>query len=213
MSRSLRSERAPQSVRRSFSISSLNRAISACAATRSEGRESNVFVTSQGNHSQGAPVVSALAHAVDKAEQLLLALRRGADDDEDALRLVLQTRLQVCRWRPSSPSPMALGFWNAIGEVWPKTGEQRCRVHKTANILSKLPKSQQPNAKRMLQDIWMAGTRKDAEAALDAFVETYAVKYETRAILLASATATSVKGFFSISFFAHVRSGSECGLR
>ena len=44
---------------------------------------------------QGAPVVSALARAVDQAEQLLLALRRGADDDQDALRLVLQTRLQV----------------------------------------------------------------------------------------------------------------------
>jgi hypothetical protein len=44
---------------------------------------------------QGAPVVSALARAVDKADQLLLALRRGADDDQDALRLVLQTRLQV----------------------------------------------------------------------------------------------------------------------
>jgi transposase-like protein len=47
----------------------------------------------------------------------------------------------------------ALGFWKAIGEVWPKTREQRCWVHKTANILNKLPKSQQPRAKRMLQDI------------------------------------------------------------
>ena len=72
----------------------------------------------------------------------------------------------------------ALGFWKAIGELWPKTGEQRCWVHKTANILNKLPKSQQPKAKRMLQDIWMAETRKDAEAAFDVFVETYGVKYE-----------------------------------
>src|SRR5271170_1630881 len=72
----------------------------------------------------------------------------------------------------------ALGFWKAIGEVWPKTREQRCWVHKTANILNKLPKSQQPRAKRMLQEISMAETRKDAHAAFDAFVETYAVKYE-----------------------------------
>src|SRR6202042_1956264 len=49
---------------------------------------------------QGAPVVSALARAVDKAEQLLLAPRRGADDDQDALRLVLQTRLQVAAVGP-----------------------------------------------------------------------------------------------------------------
>ena len=67
----------------------------------------------------------------------------------------------------------ALGFWKAIGELWPKTREQRCWVHKTANILNKLPKSQQPKAKRMLQDIWMAETRKDAEAAFDVFVETW----------------------------------------
>ena len=75
----------------------------------------------------------------------------------------------------------ALGFWKAIGEVWSRTREQRCWVHKTANILNKLPKSQQPRAKRMLQDIWMAETRKDAEAAFDAFDETYAVKYEKTA--------------------------------
>ena len=54
----------------------------------------------------------------------------------------------------------ALGFWKAIGELSPKTREQRCSVHKTANILNKLPKSQQPKAKRMLQDIWMAGTER-----------------------------------------------------
>ena len=55
-------------------------------------------------------------------------------------------------------------------------------VHKTANILDKLDKKpQQPRAKRMLQDIWMAETRKDAEAAFDAFDETYAVKYEKTA--------------------------------
>ena len=51
-------------------------------------------------------------------------------------------------------------------------------MHKTANILNKLPKSQRPKAKHMLQDIRMAGTNKDAEAAFDAFVETYAVKCE-----------------------------------
>ncbi len=50
----------------------------------------------------------------------------------------------------------ALGFWKAIDEVWPKTRGQRCWVHKTANVLNKLPKSLQAKAKRVLQDIWMA---------------------------------------------------------
>ena len=65
----------------------------------------------------------------------------------------------------------ALGFWKALGEVWPKTREQRCWVHKTANVLNKLPKSQHAKAKRALQGIWMAETKAEAEAAFDAFVE------------------------------------------
>ena len=59
----------------------------------------------------------------------------------------------------------ALGFWKAAGEVWPKTREQRCWVHKTANVLNKLPKSQQPKAKRALQEIRMAETTAAAELA------------------------------------------------
>jgi putative transposase len=72
----------------------------------------------------------------------------------------------------------ALGFWQAVEEVWPKTGGQRCWVHKTANVLNKLPKSQHPKAKQALQEIWMAATKAEALAAFDAFVETWGVKYE-----------------------------------
>ena len=72
----------------------------------------------------------------------------------------------------------ALGFWQAVEEVWPKTRGQRCWVHKTANVLNKLPKSQQAKAKRALQEIWMAETKNDALVAFDAFVETWGVKYD-----------------------------------
>ena len=72
----------------------------------------------------------------------------------------------------------ALGFWQAIEEVWPQTRGQRCWVHKTANVLNKLPKSQQSKAKRALQEIWMAETKKEALAAFDAFVEIWGVKYD-----------------------------------
>jgi putative transposase len=75
----------------------------------------------------------------------------------------------------------ALGFWKALGEVWPTAREQRCWVHKTANILNKMPKSLHSQAKRALQEIWMAETKKDAVAALEAFVETYQVNYERAA--------------------------------
>jgi putative transposase len=79
----------------------------------------------------------------------------------------------------------ALGFWKAAGEVWPKAREQRCWVHKTANVLNKLPVSQQPKAKRSLQEIWMAETKAAAEAAFDAFIESYALKYEKASDCLA----------------------------
>ena len=79
----------------------------------------------------------------------------------------------------------ALGFWKALGEVWPTAREQRCWVHKTANVLNKLPKSQQPKAKRSLQEIWMAETRGAAETAFDVFLEAYELKYEKAAECLA----------------------------
>jgi transposase-like protein len=71
----------------------------------------------------------------------------------------------------------ALGFWKALAEVFPATKEQRCWVHKTANVLDKLPKGKQPGAKAMLHEIWMADTRQAACEAFDAFVETYQAKY------------------------------------
>src|ERR1700680_3488826 len=79
----------------------------------------------------------------------------------------------------------ALGFWKALGEVWPKTREQRCWVHKTANVLNRLPKSQHAKAKRALQAIWMAETKTDADVAFDAFIESYQVKYDKAAACLA----------------------------
>ena len=71
----------------------------------------------------------------------------------------------------------ALGFWKALAETYPKTREQRCTVHKTANVLDKLPKRLQPAAKEKLHDIWQADTREHANEAFDLFVATYSAKY------------------------------------
>ncbi len=62
-------------------------------------------------------------------------------------------------------------------KLWPTTREQRCWVHKTANVLDKLPKSIQPKAKAMLHEIWQAATKADAETAFDRFVATFEAKY------------------------------------
>ena len=75
----------------------------------------------------------------------------------------------------------ALGFWKALREVYGQTREQRCWVHKTANVLNKLPKSIQPRAKQHLQEIWMAETRAAAEKAFDFFLEAYGPKYDKAA--------------------------------
>jgi len=72
----------------------------------------------------------------------------------------------------------ALGFWKALEEVFPTTRHQRCTVHKTANVLDKLPKSVQPAAKRDLREIWTAPDRKAADAAIAVFANKYAAKYE-----------------------------------
>lgn len=71
----------------------------------------------------------------------------------------------------------ALGFWKALPQVFPTTREQRCWVHKTANVLDKLPKRLQPEAKEKLHAIWMAETKAEAGKAFDLFVATYQAKY------------------------------------
>jgi len=72
----------------------------------------------------------------------------------------------------------ALGFWKALEEVSPTTRHQRCTVHKTANVLNKLPKSVQPAAKSDLREIWAAPDRATAETAIATFADKYGAKYE-----------------------------------
>ena len=71
----------------------------------------------------------------------------------------------------------ALGFWAALGDVFPETREQRCWVHKTANILDALPKRLHEQAKKAIHEIYGAETRRDAEASIDRFVKVYGDKY------------------------------------
>ena len=71
----------------------------------------------------------------------------------------------------------ALGFWNAINKIYPDCRHQRCWVHKTANVLNKVPKLMQPKIKEALQSIWMAETKKDAIKAFDNTLECFDPKY------------------------------------
>ena len=71
----------------------------------------------------------------------------------------------------------ALGFWGALNEAFPRCKQQRCWVHKTANILDKLPKSQRDKAKGIIHEIYMSANRKDAHAAYKKFIKRYEAKY------------------------------------
>ncbi|MDI6788835.1 MAG: IS256 family transposase [Planctomycetota bacterium] len=71
----------------------------------------------------------------------------------------------------------ALGFWAAIEEEYPKVDQQRCWVHKTANILDKLPKKIQPSAKELIHQMYMAPTKAEAFKAYDEFMKCYQAKY------------------------------------
>ncbi len=71
----------------------------------------------------------------------------------------------------------AIGFWAALEKTHPCTRQQRCWVHKSANVLNYLPKRTQPKAQKMLHDIWQAETREDAHVSFDLFIETFDAKY------------------------------------
>ena len=71
----------------------------------------------------------------------------------------------------------AMGFWGTMSEVYPETRSARCWVHKTANVLNRLPKSVQKKAKGHIVDIYMAETKEKAEAAFGFFVKAYQAKY------------------------------------
>ena len=71
----------------------------------------------------------------------------------------------------------ALGFWKAVAKCWPDTDRQRCWVHKTANVMEKLPKAMQPKVKEALHNIWQAETREEAYEAFDHCIERFSPKY------------------------------------
>jgi transposase-like protein len=120
-----------------------------------------------------------LIGATREGKKELIAIRDGYAESKQSWKEVLL----ACKARGLLISPKlatadgALGFWPALGEVYPSTREQRCWVHKTANVLSKMPKSIQPKAKAMLHDIWMAPSRAEAERAFDLFFSSFSSKY------------------------------------
>jgi putative transposase len=119
-----------------------------------------------------------LGATVDGTKELI-AIQEGYRESEQSWK----TLLLDCKQRGLEIAPElatadgALGFWKALPKMWPTTRGQRCWVHKTANVLDKLPKGQQPQAKKMLCDIYMSATKAEAEKAFDLFLRSWEAKY------------------------------------
>jgi putative transposase len=136
--------------------------------------------------SDDRPCLLVLMGATADGKKELIALIDGQRESETSWTGLLLD----CRARGMTIAPKlatgdgSLGFWIALGKVFPSTKHQRCWVHKTMNVLDKLPKGEQAAAKRMLHEIWMAATRADAMRAFDRFVEVYGSKWPRAAACL-----------------------------
>jgi len=117
--------------------------------------------------------------ATETGKKELIAVQDGFRENEQSwTELLLDLKARGLDTGPKlAVGDGALGFWQALRKVYGESREQRCWVHKTGNVLNKLPKGKQAKAKSMLHDIWMASTREDANKAFDLFVESYQAKY------------------------------------
>ena len=148
-----------------------------------DGIHFNIRLESISNRRQ---CILVLMGATAKGKKELIAITDGYRESEQSWReLLLDVKRRGLAIDPKlAIVDGALGFWAALGKIYPTTRVQRCWVHKTANVLNKLPKSLQPKAKAMLHEIWMAETKKEAEKAFERFIETFGAKYPKAAACL-----------------------------
>jgi transposase-like protein len=115
----------------------------------------------------------------EEGKKELVAVEDGFRESTDSwISLLTELRSRGLTLGPSlAVVDGALGFWKALSQSYPQTRHQRCWVHKTANVLNKLPKSMQDKVKSSLHDIWMAENRAKANKAFDLALNKYGVKY------------------------------------
>jgi putative transposase len=120
-----------------------------------------------------------LMGATEDGRKELIAVTDGYRESEQSWKsLLLDVKARGLAIDPKlATGDGALGFWKALPQIYATTREQRCWVHKTANVLDKLPKRLQGEAKDKIHQIWMAPTKVDADKAFDLFVATYEAKY------------------------------------
>jgi transposase-like protein len=146
--------------------------------------------------------------ATESGKKELVAIQDGVRESEQSwTELLLDLKAHGLTAGPQlAVGDGALGFWKALRKIHSGTREQRCWMHKTGNVLNKLPKSKQPKAKSMLHDIWMAETRAEAHKAFDLFVDSYQLKYPEAAKCLAKDRDALLSFYdFPAEQWAHIR--------
>ena len=125
------------------------------------------------------PCVLVLMGATEDGTKELIAMTDGQRESEQSwLELLLDVKARGLKDAPTlATGDGALGFWKALRQVYPSTRVQRCWVHKTVNVLDKMPRSLHPSAKSVLHEVWMSATKEDAIKAFEKFVATYQAKY------------------------------------
>ena len=172
-----------------------------------------VYVWADGVHfnirlEEGRQCILVLLGATADGKKELIAIADGYRESEQSWKeLLLDVRARGLEIEPAlAIGDGALGFWKAMRQVWDTTREQRCWVHKTANVLDKLPKGTQPKAKRMLHDIYQAEGREGAEKAFDLLVATYEAKYPRATECLAKDRAVLLTFYdFPAEHWLHIR--------
>ena len=152
-------------------------------------------------------VLVLMGATADGAKELLAVMDGQRESEASWLELLLGLRDRGLTEPPKLASgDGSLGFWLALAQVFPSTKQQRCWVHKTANVLDKLPKSQQPAAKAMLHEIWMSAKREDATKAFDRFIQTHGVKWPKAAACLEKDRAALLAFYdFPAEHWGHLR--------
>jgi transposase-like protein len=117
--------------------------------------------------------------ATEYGHKELVALEGGIRESEQSwIEVLVDLKRRGLQTAPElAIGDGSLGFWKALSKTYDTTRWQRCWVHKTANVLNKLPKSLQAKAKKKLHQIWMADNKDEAEKNFDAFIQTYSAKY------------------------------------
>ena len=181
--------------------------------TRSLENKRYVYIWADGVHfnirlQEDRQCILVVMGATSEGKKELIAVADGFRESEQSWRHLLLD----CKQRGLAIDPKlavadgALGFWKALPQVYPTTREQRCWVHKTANVLDKMPKCVQAKAKSMLHAIWMAPTRAEGNKAFDAFVEMFEAKYPKAAACLKKDREVLLTFYdFPAEHWAHIR--------